>query len=77
MTQFCVIPALPVRMPAAPGRDRAELPQLYEDVDDPHVSAIRPLTKRKMKISLYVTDLPVGAIPMYSPLVRASNYFSC
>ena len=27
-----------------------------------------PFTKRKMKISLYVTDLPVGGMPMYSPL---------
>ena len=33
----------------------------------PHVSAIRPLANRKMKISSYVTDLPVGGTPMYSP----------
>jgi hypothetical protein len=30
----------------------------------PQVSAIRPLTKRKMKISLYAIDLPVGERPM-------------
>jgi hypothetical protein len=29
-----------------------------------HVSATRPLTKRKMKISLYLTGLPVGGRPM-------------
>src|SRR5262249_20507047 len=34
----------------------------------PHISAIRPPAKRKMKISLYVIDLPVGWTPMYSPL---------
>src|SRR5919202_4225181 len=33
----------------------------------PQASAIRPPAKRKMKISLYVTDLPVGGRPMYSP----------
>ena len=33
----------------------------------PQVSAIRPLRKRKIKISLYVTNLPVGGMAMYSP----------
>ena len=34
----------------------------------PQVSTMRPpAVMWKMKISLYVTDLPVGGIPMYSP----------
>ena len=33
----------------------------------PQVSAILPSAKRKTKISLYATDLPVGGRPMYSP----------
>src|SRR5580698_3924067 len=33
----------------------------------PQISAIRPLTNRIIKISLYETDLPVGGRPLNSP----------
>lgn len=33
----------------------------------PHVSTTRPLSKRKMKISAYLTELPVAGRPMCSP----------
>ena len=39
----------------------------------PQVSATRPSTKRKMKISLYVTDLPVGGSAHELPLLGTGD----
>src|SRR4051794_16393925 len=49
------------------GVNHAQLLHLREDVHDPQVSEIRPPVMRKMKISSYATDLPVGGRPMYAP----------